>query len=105
MLFQEICDYVFSLCESSLEVVVNENIIELAGCKLHFRFCLGNSFLDGFHCVGAASDKSFAQNLNRRGLDEYGESLLAEYPLEVHSSLYVYVEHDCIAFGPDALDL
>ena len=96
-------DYLFCLCESGLEIIIDEGVVEFACCEFHLGSSLGNALLDSLHSVCAAAYESFAENLYRRSLDEDGEGLLAEDPLEVHASLYIDVEDDRVAFCPDTL--
>ena len=88
---------------SSRQVIVHQNVVELSGSELHLGLRLGHSSFDCLLCVGPASHKSPAQHLHRRCLDEHGQCLISEDPLEVHSSLDVDVEYDHMSLCPDPL--
>ena len=68
---EKLSDNLLGLHLCSLEVIIDEDIVELAGCELHLGSSFCNSSVYGFLGVGATSDKPFAKDLDRWSLDKY----------------------------------
>ena len=73
----EMIKLVKKLIDGGGEVVVDDDVVEV-GCLAYLVLGTVHTLLDHFGGVSAAEDESAAQFLDTRGLDEYGQGLVAE---------------------------